>query len=251
MKNFYLIFLFLLSLNGFSQEEKTKVFYAKAYQDKERKILLYQEKHEAFYEKGRIVDSKNTYYNSTGKEIIATLNSDYRKNLLLPTYTFEDLRTESREGLKHTNLGYVIFRQEKGKSEETSSLGIAKNLFSCQGWHYYLVENLEKIEKEALEMNLIFPSKLSYYSFRAKTMKQDEKNLVIRLEFSNWFIRIFAPYLEITYDKKKREIVGFYGASNILDNNGIIQNVYIDYSKEAPSDKSKSSPALKKSSNSK
>jgi hypothetical protein len=78
-------------------------------------------------------------------------------------------------------------------------------------------------------MKLIFPSKLDYYSFRIRPLDTTENILRLRLEFDSWIIRLFAPHLDITYDKKKRKIVEYFGPSNILTDKGEIQNVYIFY----------------------
>lgn len=225
---FLSLLLLLLSLSLYGKETK-KSFLGKAYKDKERKILLYTEKHTAFYQDGVLQKSTNDYFDPEGKKF-AELNSDYTMSVLLPTYSFRDFRKDHEEGVLFEDGEYFIYKKEKNKSLKKKKIKKTENLFSCQGWHYYLIENLKEIEEKALKMRLIFPSKLDYYFFRAKSKRSDENSLTIRLEFQNWFIRLFAPYLEITYDKKSKNIKSFYGASNILTDKGKLQNVYIDYS---------------------
>lgn len=201
----------------------------KAYFDEEKKEPIYTEEHIATFKKGKLERSENYYFDLSGKKI-AELTSDYSKSLLMPTYLFRDLRTGSEEGLRWDNGRYFIFRKKAKEEEEVHLLEDVEQVFSCQGWHYYLVTNLEDLQKEPLQMKLIFPSKLDYYSFRARSLEASKGSLLkIRLEFDNWFLRIFTPHLDITYDKETKKIVQYYGASNILDQKGNIQNVYIFY----------------------
>ncbi len=81
-------------------------------------------------------------------------------------------------------------------------------------------------------MKLIFPSKLDYYSFRIRPLESEDTILLLRLEFDSWFIRLFAPHLDITYNKSTKKIVQYYGPSNILDESGEIQNVHIFYDQQ-------------------
>ena len=201
---------------------------AKAYIDKEKRIPVYTEIHTAIYQNEKLQTSQNDYLDLSGKKI-AELNSDYSKSLMMPTYIFRDLRTGDEEGLRWEDGQYRIFRKKKGKPEEVNLLDSVENTFSCQGWHYYLLANLDRLQKNPIKMKLIFPSKLDYYSFRIRPLDTAENILKLRLEFDSWIIRLFAPHLDITYDKKKRKIVEYFGPSNILTDKGEIQNVYIFY----------------------
>ncbi len=201
---------------------------ARAYLDKERQRPVYTERHTAYYTNGTLQRSHNDYYDLSGKKI-AELNSDYSKSIMMPTYVFQDYRTGLEEGLRFKDGKYFIFRNEKGKTEEVKQLDSLENIFSCQGWHYYLIANLHQLKNKPIKMKLIFPSKLDYYSFRIRPIDTSEDILKLRLEFESWIIRLFTPHLDITYDKVKRKIVQYFGPSNILTDGGDIQNVYIVY----------------------
>jgi len=209
-------------------ETSREAMIAKAYLDKEKKKPVYTERHTAFYKNGKLQTSHNDYFDLSGKKI-AELNSDYSKSLMMPTYVFQDFRTGIEEGLRYKAGKYLIFRKKKGKPEEVKPLDSVENIFSCQGWHYYLITNLHQLKKNSIKMNLIFPSRLDYYSFRIRPLDTTEAMLKLRLEFDSWIIRLFTPHLDITYDKKKRKIVQYFGPSNILTDGGEIQNVYIVY----------------------
>lgn len=215
-------------INNIAPAVRTETQLARAFLDKDKKNLIYTERHTATYHDSKLQSSTNDYFDLQNTKI-AELNADYSKSLVMPTYIFRDLRRGSIEGLRLQGEKYFIFRQELGKKEETHLLENVENVFSCQGWHYYLIANLDQIEKSPLQMKLIFPSKLDYYSFRIRPLDREESTLSLRLEFDSWLIRLFAPYLDITYNKSTKKIVQYYGPSNILDENGKTQNVHIIY----------------------
>lgn len=216
------------SLQSTTENTSTESHFAKAFTDKEKKKPIYTERHTATYKNNKLQSSKNDYFDLKNNKI-AELDSDYTKSLVMPTYIFRDLRTGSIEGIRMQGEKYFLFRQEQGKKEEIHLLDNMENVFSCQGWHYYLIANLDRIQNSSLQMKLIFPSKLDYYSFRIRPLETQDTILSLRLEFDSWFIRLFAPHLDITYNKSTKKIVQYYGPSNILDERGEIQNVHIFY----------------------
>ncbi len=209
-------------------ETSRETTIARAYLDKEKKKPVYTERHTASYKNEKLQTSHNDYFDLSGKKI-AELNSDYSKSLMMPTYVFRDFRTGIEEGLRYKAGKYLIFRKVKGKPEEVKPLDSVENIFSCQGWHYYLIANLAQLNKNPIKMNLIFPSRLDYYSFRLRPLNSTEDILKLRLEFDSWIIRLFTPHLDITFDKKKGKIVQYFGPSNIRNDRGEIQSVYIVY----------------------
>jgi hypothetical protein len=147
----------------------------------------------------------------------------------MPTYVFEDLRGNSREGLRWEGGAYVIFRQEGSASEKSVPLESERGVFSCQGWHYYLINHLELLEKDNITLNLILPSELRPYPFVVKKLSSDETRVSAELKLKHWLFRYFAPKLRLDYDKKKRRLIEFQGVSNILSKTGERQEVTIRY----------------------
>jgi hypothetical protein len=157
------------------------------------------------------------------------MKSDYSRSVALPTYVFEDLQRNHREGLRWHGGEYVIFRQDGSAPEKTSRLGSDNCVFSCQGWHYYLVNNLDLLEKEIITLNLVLPSELRAFAFVAKKLPSDESRVSAELTLKHWLFHYFAPKLRLEYDKKKRRLLEFHGVSNILTTAGDRQTVTIRY----------------------
>jgi hypothetical protein len=191
--------------------------------------LLYREKHEVRYENGRVQHSLTSYIDSSGREF-ARLESDYRLSIMMPTYVFSDSRRNHREGLRFEGGRYYIFDEDSGEAEKTKILNDETNVYSCQGWHYYLVNNLDKLEGgDALEVRLIFPNRLQPYTFKILSLGSEGDTIRVKVRIANWLLSLFVPHLEVVYDKKKKELIEYHGVSNIVDAEGKLQKVHITY----------------------
>lgn len=207
----------------------TKKHVGRAYRDAERRNPVYSEMHTAYYRQGTLVKSTNDYFDMQGQKI-AELNSDYTRSIVMPTYISIDHRSGDVEGLRFDGQDYWIFRQKRGEDEEVSRLSKIENVFACQGWHYYLVANLSRLRNEQITMSLIFPTRLDYYDFRVRPVEDSERRIKLRLEFDSFFLRLLTQAaLELTYDKVTKKIVSYYGPSNLVDESGSVQDVYIFY----------------------
>ena len=163
--------------------------------------LVYKEKHSVTLDGDRVIGSLTEYIGPAGR-VIATMESDYSRNLSMPTYVFDDLRRGYREGLREENGEYIIFKKTQGGEEETEAVTNTKDVFSCQGWHYYLVNNLAVLERENVELKLILPSELKALPFEIQRVRSEGDRVEAVLEFNHWLFRYFAPTLQLVYDSK-------------------------------------------------
>jgi hypothetical protein len=221
----FLLSLFLTACVGaVGADESTYVGEAKD----AKGALAYTEKHVVNSEAGRTTGSVTEYRAPDGK-LIATMRSDYSRSVAMPTYVFEDLQRNYREGMRWQDGDYVIFSQEGSAPEKTSRLGSDSRVFSCQGWHYYLINNLDLLEKDKIVLNLVLPSELRPFPFVVKKLTSDESRVSAELSLNHWLFRHFAPKLRLEYDKKNRRLIEFQGVSNILNKAGDRQEVTIRY----------------------
>jgi hypothetical protein len=190
--------------------------------------LIYTEHHVVSSSDGRTTRSLTQYRAGDGR-LIATLSSDYSRSVAMPTYVFEDLRRNYREGLRWEAGEHIIFKQEGDAPEKRARLEDDTRVFSCQGWHYYLVNNLDLLEKERITLNLVLPSDLRAYPFVVKKLHSDEAQVSAELSLRNRFLRHFAPKLFLKYDREKKRLLEFQGVSNILSAEGDRQEVTIRY----------------------
>ncbi len=191
-------------------------------------VLVYTEKHRVHSAEGTTKGSV-TEYTAPDGSLIATLRADYARSVALPTYVFEDLQRKYREGLRWQEGGYVIFHQQGSAPEKTAPLRSESGVFSCQGWHYHLINNLSLLEKDNIALNLVLPSELRPYSFVVKRRASDDSRISAELSLKNWLFRQFAPEMRLEYDRENRRLLEFHGVSNILTKAGDRQEVTIRY----------------------
>lgn len=194
----------------------------------EKGALVYTEHHRVNSVNG-VTTSSITEYRAPNGELLASMHSDYSRSLSMPTYVFEDLQRNYREGLRWQGGEYLIFSQDGSDPEKTARLGSDSRVFSCQGWHYYLVNNLGLLEKDNITLNLVLPSELRAFPFVVKKLSSDESRVSAELSLKHWLFRYFAPKLRLDYDKQKRRLMEFQGVSNLLNKEGDRQVVTIRY----------------------
>jgi hypothetical protein len=117
----------------------------------------------------------------------------------------------------------------KDGEEKAEAITNTEDVFSCQGWHYYLVNNLAVLERENVELNLILPSELRALPFEIQRVRSQGDRVEAVLKLNHWLFRYFAPTLQLVYDSKSRRLVEYRGISNILDREGKRQDVRIVY----------------------
>lgn len=233
-----LLFLFLtlfltvfLSVDAIAGETR-RVYWGEARDEKGE--IAYWEKHTTDYVDGRTKRSLTLYLDPEGREI-ASLESDYDRSLAMPTYVFRDFRRGYEEGLRFRDGAYYIFNRDGTRGEVEKLLKDPTNVFSCQGWHYYIVEHLDGIERgDVFTLRLVFPNRLRTYPFRIERVRAEGDILNVRVRFANRLVSWFVPQLDLVYDGKRKELIEYRGISNIFDANDDLQKVRITYSDSPP-----------------
>ena len=235
--NFRYYFILLIQLVPFILHAKkvesidgleVRIAKSIAYSDETRKNALYTEYHEVTFKDGKVQKSQTVYRDTLGNKI-AEMRADYTRSIKLPTYIFRDFRNKEFEGLKLEGSDYMIFRKKKGELPETKKLEEDTNIFSAQGWHYYLMDHLETIGPEGMVMSLLFPARLDYYELHLQKKSESNGQIHFHLEFNSWIMSLFAPSLDLIYDLRTKKLLQYSGPSNILDVDGDTQDVVIIY----------------------
>lgn len=195
--------------------------------------LIYIEKHEVVLLNGRVSKATTQYFDDRDK-LIGILSSDFSKSLTSPEYVFEDKRHGDFHGIRIKDGQLFMFNREDGK-EESRALDQATNsneLFvGCQGLHYYLRDHMDSVRAQRnLPVKFLIPGNLDYYNFIMNYEEESKDGAVdFEIKIENWFLRLFAPSLNVTYDPKTGRLVRYKGLSNIKNARGKLQNVEITY----------------------
>jgi len=197
--------------------------------------VVYLEKHRVTLEDdGRPIRAETRYESPDGR-LLAELRSDFRESLTVPSHTTTDHRSGNVHGLRRESGQVVLFDQVQGKPERTRVL-TAKDagdrlLVGCQGLNYYLSGHLDRLTPESrLPLRFLIPGKLDYYDFGLTARGTSPEGIAeFEVTIQNWFLRLFAPKLEVKYDTARQRLVWYRGISNILDDRGENQAVEITY----------------------
>jgi hypothetical protein len=192
--------------------------------------LRYVEKHRVDYRDARIARSRTVYFDAQGQKI-GELDSDYRYGPRFGSYTFRDFRANYEDGAEVSDQHIFVFRRtQPDASIETNTIARTQRQIVGQGFHHFIANHLDSIAGgEVYHVALVLPSRLDQYDFRIRKRSLDGDRLVVRLEIDNWFLRIFAPYVEADYDLQTGKLLQYRGVSNLADPDGGHPVVIIDY----------------------
>jgi hypothetical protein len=195
--------------------------------------LEYVEYHTVKYTNGKVGASQTIYYDANNNKI-GELISEYSFGPQFGSYDFRDIRAQYQDGAKVAPDKIWLFRKETSEDDiEGIHLPKEQDQIVGQGFHQFIVHNLEEIAQgEVFHVHLVFPSKLDQYDFRIRKREISGDKLSIRLEIDNWFLRLFAPHVDVEYDLKTRNLLRYEGISNLEDTSGKHKKVTITYSYE-------------------
>lgn len=191
-------------------------------------VVVYTEKHVITYTDQKLDRARTEYLNTSGK-LIATMTSDYRQSISMPTYNFTDIRFGTTEGLRLQDGKYVVYYKKEKSEEKTAPLEKTSGVYSCQGWHYYLTQNLQQLERADITLILLVPSRLDTFTFKVLKNNSTGDLISASLRLDNWLLNLFAPTVELVYSKSGKSLVRYQGISNIMTDSGVSQNVTITY----------------------
>lgn len=188
-----------------------------------------------------MVVSAETYYfeDESERKKIGHLKSEFSRNLNAPSYEFYDARAQDGHGVRYDGDNIIMYsfsgegelRESKEKSSSLKSFD-GRLVLAGQGFHYYLRENLNSvIEKERVPIILLIPGRLESYRFRLDLVELKENRVHLRVEMNNFFLRLFAPSIDLEYDLESGELLKYRGPSNLKDDDGKLLNVKIIYSR--------------------
>jgi hypothetical protein len=217
-----------VSLASAGASGTTITFVGKAVDESGR--FQYTERHDLTYEQGQVARSRTTYRDSENR-ILGDLVSEYLPTPQICSYDFRDLRARYEDGVRVNDDGLVLYKKEgPDANRETASLPRQANQIVGQGFHHFLALNRKSIAQgEIFHVELVLPSRLKQYSFRVRKRMVEGANLHIRLEIDNWFLRLFAPYVDCTYDLTTGRLLRYVGISNLADPSGSVMKVDITY----------------------
>ena len=220
-----LLILFFSSLS--LADGGSVIFQGEALNDDNK--IVYVEKHTLHLKNNTVIKSQTDYFIDQDNEPDAYLKSDFKNSFFVPEYEFADIKLKTKEEIVYLN-GQAWMLSQDQKKEINFNSDEKVPYISGQGFHYFVQENLEQIIKDKIvKAKFILPKRQDIYSFQIKLKNLINNTVHLIFEPQSWIIRVFAPKMEVVYDVSSKRLIQYKGPSNILDSEGQIQNVTINY----------------------
>ena len=184
--------------------------------------LLYIEKHEiVISDEGNLEKSNVKYFLPERDAYFAELNLTASEFKRLPNFVFNDSRNGKMRDVKVISKGEVKVRiREAGEEEiKEKSFSITPELINAYGLDSFIRERFSDLTKKdaTADFKFLVPSRLASYDFKIVTEVVTENEIIIVAKISNWFIRMFAPEVKLTYSRDKKRLIRFEGQSRRAD----------------------------------
>jgi hypothetical protein len=196
--------------------------------------MEYVEKHQITYQNGSVVSSLTKYFDPQDR-YIGDLKSQYSAGYQYGSYNFTDSRGGRKNGATVEDDYIRMYSQKDGSSSVTTKdIPRTANQIVGQGFHHFIVNNLETIDAgKILKVRMVLPAQLDDYKFRIRKKEREGDIITIRLEIDNWLFRLFAPNIDTDYHLPSKRLLRYKGISNLKDASGKYKEVTIEYNYDA------------------
>ena len=116
----------------------------------------------------------------------------------------------------------------KGKSFE--ELVVESEVF-----RQFVAANLDALARgRSLSAKLVLPAQMGQYEVRISTQQMQGNRIQLAVELKNWFMRLFAPKIEVEYDLDTRRLLWYRGISMVSnkENKNVEVVTTYDYSQQ-------------------
>lgn len=192
----------------------------------------YKETHRFRYCNKTILSSRSDYFSTAG-EPLAVLSANYQNHTYLPAYDFEDFILKVEHGAEWVGDDFFVYQIEAGeKNREQVDLQQKRIITSGQGLHFIIRDNFDSLlagDKVNVKFLLSTRNLLVDFRIRLKSMDEENKEVWLYAEVSNWVARLFAPRLKMRYSMDSVKLLEYIGPTVINTKDGKPETVRILY----------------------
>lgn len=113
----------------------------------------------------------------------------------------------------------ITQRQSAGAAAESKSIPFEPDFLNLSGAMTFIQDHLQELGKgKELIAKFVVPSRMDAYSVHFIPEKtKDQNRLIIAIQMTNPFYRVFAPEMRFTFDVTTKKPTQFYGNAILLD----------------------------------
>lgn len=197
--------------------------------------LEYIEEHVLTYENGKIVAIETIFYDAGAQEIARQV-SDFSHGAQFGSFDFIDERHRTNNGARVMPDRILIYSQKNPQTEtKRKYLPRISDQIVGQGFYHFVAANLDDLARgQSLSAKLVLPAQMGQYDVRISKRRIQGNRIQLVVELNNWFMRLFAPNVEVEYEMDTRRLLWYRGismVSNKEDKNVEVVTTY-DYSQQ-------------------
>ncbi len=192
--------------------------------------IVYLEKHTIKLDAAGLNRLIEVIYTTPNGRSFATMTSDFSNSKTVPDTIFEDSRFKTKISMRLINKSVTFEETKNGKRVSKKEFPLNEQMVASQGFDNFIKINSSKLEAGPVDFKFGVLDSKDFYSltgYKKNAATSDEIEYGIKA--STWFVRLFAGELRVSYDVKDKKIRSFSGRSNIKDNSGNSQDVFISY----------------------
>lgn len=194
------------------------------------KTLIYTEKHYPKTALNGLYDSLQTDYLDQENKKFASIQSNFNKDRFVPDSYFEDYRFGTKEEISYNpSTSVVTVKNESKTSKDTGSFKIVKNSVAGQGFHNFIIKHFSELLQNKKKISIIVPHKKDFYHFVIEKEQQESDVVYFKISPENFILKQLVTPIKLEYSISKKQLLRFYGLSNLEDNRGKSQIVDIRY----------------------
>ncbi len=211
----------------------TRSFKGIAY-DRKTGALLYTEEYQQSWSGERLVSTRVSYRDPSGKEI-ATKTLDFAKGIERPTFQFDDLRDGYQQGVVvNADRIELYVREAGGEPVERTRIDTPPDLVVDAGFNYFIREHwLPIVSGETLSFAFAAPARRDTYRFQVEKSgdrsTRGRPSMVVTVELANPVLRWLIDPITLVYDCETRELLEWQGISNLDDANDVPYDARIEF----------------------
>jgi hypothetical protein len=196
--------------------------------------------HETVLDGGAI--ALETVYRCPDGRTIARREVAFGDDPLAPTFAFEDIRGDYREGLRREGAQVMVYRRLDSRSElEQRSLPRSELMVADAGFDRLVTSRWQRLlSGEQVRADFLVPSRLRTMGFviaKEREWALDGESVVtFRMSSANPLLRLLIGSIDVTYHARDRFLMRYEGLSNLKAADGDTMKVRIDFPLEERSE---------------
>jgi len=212
MKSIVFLALTLCCSAALSLELERMVGYA---YDQKTEELLYLERHQRWFDGGRIRYQAVDYLDPEGT-LFAQKTLSYDDAQERPNFALIDRRTGHIETLTYDENGYRVGACKGVGQSWRENIIDQKDFVADAGFDRMIIARWDELMGGArIELPFLIPIAAKTVPFRLKMLATNPDSVTFRMSPRSWLVRMLVAPIDVSYSKSDKRLLSYRGLSNL------------------------------------